>query len=161
MSSKNMHDTPEDATTEENTLSHEAAQIEEQADAAGESTELVSIDEESNALTAEESDDDEENEEEEEEYVAPEDQKVFGIPRFCFWGVMLGFAMGYFLCGIVGLITKQEQSSSMYIASCGIAGYVISYFLYRKRTKAKEEAAALEASAGNAAAQETNTDEDK
>lgn len=161
MSSKNMHDTPEEAKTEESTLSQEAAEIEAQTDETGENTELVSIDEESHALTAEESDGDEENAEEEEEYIAPEDQKVFGIPRFCFWGVMLGFAMGYFLCGIVGLITNQEQSSSMYIAGCGIAGYVISYLLYRKRNKAKQEAAALEASVSNTATQETNTDEEK
>lgn len=136
MSSKNTHSTSEDASVEETTLSADGQTEETQ-----ESEALVSLDED-NALLTEESEDTEI--EEEEEYIAPEDQKVFGIPRFCFWGVMIGFAMGYFLCGIVGLITNQEQSSSIYIASCGIAGYVISYLLYRRRTKAKEAAAVLD-----------------
>lgn len=136
MSSKHTHSTSEDASGEETTLSADGQTEETQ-----ESQALVSLDED-NALLTEESKDTEI--EEEEEYIAPEDQKVFGIPRFCFWGVMIGFAMGYFLCGIVGLITNQEQSSSIYIASCGIAGYVISYLLYRRRTKAKEAAAVLD-----------------
>lgn len=136
MSSKNTHSTSQDASVEETTLSADG-----QTEKTQESEALVSLDED-NALLTEESEDTEI--EEEEEYIAPEDQKVFGIPRFCFWGVMIGFAMGYFLCGIVGLITNQEQSSSIYIASCGIAGYVISYLLYRRRTKAKEAAAVLD-----------------
>lgn len=47
----------------------------------------------------------------EEEEIAPEDVKIFGMPRHVFHWTAIGAAGGYILAGVVGIIGEQLPGS--------------------------------------------------
>ena len=72
----------------------------------------------------------------EEEEIAPEDVKIFGMPRHVFHWTAIGAAGGYILAGVVGIIGEQLPGSLFVV---GAIGYFFSSRAYKKR-KAAEEA---------------------
>ena len=85
----------------------------------------------------------------EEEEIAPEDVKIFGMPRHVFHWTALG-AAGYILAGVVGIIGEQlpgslfetisgKTNATVWAVVVGAIGYFFSSRAYKKR-KAAEEA---------------------
>ena len=71
--------------------------------------------------------------EETEEPILPlHEQKVFGVSRLSFWGIIFGYGGGLILCGIFGMITGIELKSTM-LPSFLCAG--IGYFIGAQITK--------------------------
>ncbi len=71
--------------------------------------------------------------EETEEPILPlHEQKVFGVSRLSFWGIIFGYGGGLVLCGIFGMITGIELKSTM-LPSFICAG--IGYFIGAQMTK--------------------------
>ena len=81
----------------------------------------------------------------EEEEIAPEDVKIFGMPRHVFHA-----AGGYILAGVVGIIGEQlpgslfetisgKTNATVWAVVVGAIGYFFSSRAYKKR-KAAEEA---------------------
>ena len=92
--------------------------------------------------------------EEEEEDIDPADVKIFGMKRHVFQLTCLGAAVGYILCGLVGILGEKMQgtglgdilarspSTTVVVAA---VGYFIGSRLEKKREAAREaEQAALE-----------------
>ncbi len=87
---------------------------------------------------------------EEEEEIAPEDVKIFGMPRHVFHWTAIGAAGGYILAGVVGIIGEQlpgslfetisiKANATVWAVVVGAIGYFFSSRAYKKR-KAAEEA---------------------
>lgn len=85
----------------------------------------------------------------EEEEIAPEDVKIFGMPRHVFHWTAIGAAGGYILAGVVGIIGEQLPGSLFEIVSgktnatvwavvVGAIGYFFSSRAYKKRKAAEE-----------------------
>ena len=71
-----------------------------------------------------------------EEPVLPlHEQKVFGVSRFSFWGILFGYGGGLILCGIFGMITGIELRSTL-LPSFACAG--IGYFIGAQMTKKRQ-----------------------
>ena len=92
---------------------------------------------------------------EKEEEIAPEDVKIFGMPRHVFHWTALGAAGGYILAGIIGVIGEQlpasifatiaaKSNATVWAVVVGAVGYFFSSRAEKKR-KAAEEAAKSEA----------------
>lgn len=92
---------------------------------------------------------------EEEEEIAPEDVKIFGMPRHVFHWTALGAAGGYILAGIIGVVGEQlpvsifatiaaKSNATVWAVVVGAVGYFFSSRAEKKR-KAAEEAAKSEA----------------
>ena len=92
---------------------------------------------------------------EEEEEIAPEDIKIFGMPRHVFHWTALGAAGGYILAGIIGVVGEQlpvsifatiaaKSNATVWAVVVGAVGYFFSSRAEKKR-KAAEEAAKSEA----------------
>lgn len=92
---------------------------------------------------------------EEEEAIAPEDVKIFGMPRHVFHWTALGAAGGYILAGIIGVVGEQlpvsifatiaaKSNATVWAVVVGAVGYFFSSRAEKKR-KAAEEAAKSEA----------------
>ena len=86
----------------------------------------------------------------EEEEIAPEDVKIFGMPRHVFHWTALGAAGGYILAGIIGVVGEQlpasifatiaaKSNATVWAVVVGAIGYFFSSRAYKKR-KAAEEA---------------------
>lgn len=71
-------------------------------------------------------------EETEEPFLPLHEQKVFGVSRLCFWGIIFGYGGGLVLCGIFGMITGIELKSTL-LPSFG--GAAIGYFIGAQITK--------------------------
>ena len=91
----------------------------------------------------------------EEEEIAPEDVKIFGMPRHVFHWTALGAAGGYSLIGIIGVIgdllpasifatIAAKSNATVWAVVVGAVGYFFSSRAEKKR-KAAEEAAKSEA----------------
>lgn len=104
-------------------------------------TELAPADQETDAVPAEP---------EEEEDIAPEDLKIFGMPRHVFHWTALGAAGGYILAGVVGILGEQmpgsffesisaKANATVWAVVVGAIGYFFSSRAYKKR-KAAEQA---------------------
>ena len=85
-----------------------------------------------------------------EEEIAPEDVKIFGMPRHVFHWTAIGAAGGYILAGVVGIIGEQlpgslfetisgKTNATVWAVVVGAIGYFFSSRAYKKR-KAAEEA---------------------
>lgn len=98
-----------------------------------------------------------EEEEEEEEDIDPADVKIFGMKRHVFQLTCLGAAVGYILCGLVGILGEKMQgtglgdilakspSATVWAVAVAAVGYFIGSRLEKKREAAREaEQAALE-----------------
>ena len=95
-------------------------------------------------------DTDDAEEEEEDEDIDPADVRIFGMPRVCFHFAAGGVAVGYILCGLVGLVAENAEGTIIgNIASrspgatawaivCAVIGYLIGRQLHKKRLAAKE-----------------------
>lgn len=92
---------------------------------------------------------------EEEDEIAPEDVKIFGMPRHVFHWTALGAAGGYILAGIIGVVGEQlpvsifatiaaKSNATVWAVVVGAVGYFFSSRAEKKR-KAAEEAAKSEA----------------
>ena len=90
-----------------------------------------------------------EPEEEEEEEIAPEDVKIFGMPRHVFHWTAIGAAGGYILAGVVGIIGEQlpgslfetisgKTNATVWAVVVGAIGYFFSSRAYKKRKAAEE-----------------------
>ena len=92
--------------------------------------------------------------EDEEEDIDPADVKIFGMKRHVFQLTCLGAAVGYILCGLVGILSEKMQGTGLgdILAKSPSAtvwaaavGYFIGSRLEKKREAAREaEQAALE-----------------
>ena len=91
----------------------------------------------------------------EEDEIAPEDVKIFGMPRHVFHWTALGAAGGYILAGIIGVVGEQlpasifatiaaKSNATVWAVVVGAVGYFFSSRAEKKR-KAAEEAAKSEA----------------
>ena len=91
----------------------------------------------------------------EEEEIAPEDVKIFGMPRHVFHWTALGAAGGYILAGIICVVGEQlpasifatiaaKSNATVWAVVVGAVGYFFSSRAEKKR-KAAEEAAKSEA----------------
>lgn len=85
-----------------------------------------------------------------EEEIAPEDVKIFGMPRHVFHWTAIGAAGGYILAGVVGIIGEQlpgslfetisgKTNATVWAVVVGAIGYFFSSRAYKKR-KAAEKA---------------------
>ena len=77
----------------------------------------------------------------EEDEIAPEDVKIFGMPRHVFHWTAIGAAGGYILAGVVGIIGEQLPGSLFETISgvvVGAIGYFFSSRAYKKRKAAEE-----------------------
>lgn len=96
---------------------------------------------------------------EEEEDIDPADVKIFGMKRHVFQLTCLGAAVGYILCGLVGILGEKMQdtglgdilakspSATVWAVAVAAVGYFIGSRLEKKREAAREaEQAALEQS---------------
>lgn len=94
---------------------------------------------------------------EEEEDIDPADVKIFGMKRHVFQLTCLGAAVGYILCGLVGILSEKMQgtglgdilakspSTTVWAVVVAAVGYFIGSRLEKKREAAREaEQAALE-----------------
>ena len=94
---------------------------------------------------------------EEEEDIDPADVKIFGMKRHVFHLTCLGAAVGYILCGLVGILGEKMQgtglgdilakspSATVWAVAVAAVGYFIGSRLEKKREAAREaEQAALE-----------------
>ena len=77
----------------------------------------------------------------EEEEIAPEDVKIFGMPRHVFHWTAIGAAGGYILAGVVGIFEtiSGKTNATVWAVVVGAIGYFFSSRAYKKR-KAAEEA---------------------
>ena len=86
---------------------------------------------------------------EEEEEIAPEDVKIFGMPRHVFHWTAIGAAGGYILAGVVGIIGEQlpgslfetisgKTNATVWAVVVGAIGYFFSSRAYKKRKAAEE-----------------------
>lgn len=95
--------------------------------------------------------------EEEEEDIDPADVKIFGMKRHVFQLTCLGAAVGYILCGLVGILGEKMQgtglgnilakspSATVWAVAVAAVGYFIGSRLEKKREAAlADEQAALE-----------------
>ena len=88
--------------------------------------------------------------EEEEEDIDPADVKIFGMKRHVFQLTCLGAAVGYILCGLVGIlgegdILAKSPSTTVWAVVVAAVGYFIGSRLEKKREAAlADEQAALE-----------------
>ena len=84
--------------------------------------------------------------EEEEEDIDPADVKIFGMKRHVFQLTCLGAAVGYILCGLVGILSEKMQGTGLGdILAKSAVGYFIGSRLEKKRESAlADEQAALE-----------------
>ncbi len=96
--------------------------------------------------------------EEEEEDIDPADVKIFGMKRHVFHLTCLGAAVGYILCGLVGILGEHVQkgsalgnilakspSATVWAVVVAAIGYFIGSRLEKKREAARAaEQAALE-----------------
>lgn len=88
--------------------------------------------------------------EEDEADIDPADVKIFGLPRVCFHFTAGGFAIGYIICGIIGVLGQRMPDGLLgALASrlpnvtvcglvCAVIGYLIGRQLHKKRLAAKE-----------------------
>ena len=96
---------------------------------------------------------------EEEEDIDPADVKIFGMKRHVFQLTCLGAAVGYILCGLVGILSEKMQgtglgdilakspSTTVWAVVVAAVGYFIGSRLEKKREAAlADEQAALEQS---------------
>lgn len=74
-------------------------------------------------------------EETEEPFLPPHEQKVFGVSRLSFWGILFGYGGGLVLCGIFGMITGIEIKSTLLPS---FAGAAIGYFIGDQMTKKRQ-----------------------
>lgn len=94
---------------------------------------------------------------EEEEDIDPADVKIFGMKRHVFQLTCLGAAVGYILCGLVGILGEKMQgtglgdilakspSTTVWAVVVAAVGYFIGSRLEKKRGAAlADEQAALE-----------------
>ena len=94
---------------------------------------------------------------EEEEDIDPADVKIFGMKRHVFQLTCLGAAVGYILCGLVGILSEKMQgtglgdilakspSTTVWAVVVAAVGYFIGSRLEKKREAAlADEQAALE-----------------
>ena len=92
---------------------------------------------------------------EEEVEIAPEDVRIFGMPRHVFHWTALGAAGGYILAGIIGVVGEQlpvsifatiaaKSNATVWAVVVGAVGYFFSSRA-EKKCKAAEEAAKSEA----------------
>lgn len=94
---------------------------------------------------------------EEEEDIDPADVKIFGMKRHVFQLTCLGAAVGYILCGLVGILSEKMQgtglgnilakspSATVWAVAVAAVGYFIGSRLEKKREAAlADEQAALE-----------------
>ena len=90
-----------------------------------------------------------ERERPEEEEIAPEDVKIFGMPRHVFHWTAIGAAGGYILAGVVGIIGEQlpgslfetisgKTNATVWAVVVGAIGYFFSSRAYKKRKAAEE-----------------------
>ena len=92
----------------------------------------------------------------EEEDIDPADVKIFGMKRHVFQLTCLGAAVGYILCGLVGILGEKMQgtglgdilakspSATVWAVAVAAVGYFIGSRLEKKREAAHEaEQAAL------------------
>lgn len=84
-----------------------------------------------------------------EEEIAPEDVKIFGMPRHVFHWTAIGAAGGYILAGVVGIIGEQlpgslfetisgKTNATVWAVIVGAIGYFFSSRAYKKRKAAEE-----------------------
>lgn len=84
----------------------------------------------------------------EEEEIAPEDVKIFGMPRHVFHWTAIGAAGGYILAGVVGIIGEQlpgslfetvssKTNATVWAVVVGAIGYFFSSRAYKKRKAAE------------------------
>ena len=84
-----------------------------------------------------------------EEEIAPEDVKIFGMPRHVFHWTAIGAAGGYILAGVVGIIGEQlpgslfetisgKTNATVWAVVVGAIGYFFSSRAYKKRKAAEE-----------------------
>ena len=93
--------------------------------------------------------------EEEEEDIDPADVKIFGMKRHVFQLTCLGAAVGYILCGLVGILGEKMQgtglgdilakSPSATVWAVVVAG--VGYFVGSRLEKKREAALASEQAA--------------
>lgn len=84
--------------------------------------------------------------EEEEGEPAPADNRVFGLSRTCFHGLAFGVAIGYILCGFIGMIldrigvdpTRAPSALVCAIVCAGI-GFLIAKQAEKRRLAARED----------------------
>ena len=82
----------------------------------------------------------------EEEEIAPEDVKIFGMPRHVFHWTALGAAGGYILAGIIGEqlpgslfeTISGKTNATVWAVVVGAIGYFFSSRAYKKRKAAEE-----------------------
>lgn len=89
---------------------------------------------------------------EEEEDIDPADVRIFGMPRVCFHLAAGGVAVGYIVCGLIGLLADKtagtaigdlaakSPGSTVWAIAFAIIGYLIGKQLHKKRLAAKEAA---------------------
>lgn len=99
-----------------------------------------------------ETDADDAEAEEEEEDIDPADVRIFGMPRVCFHLAAGGVAVGYIVCGLIGLLADKtagtaigdlaakSPGSTVWAIAFAIIGYLIGKQLHKKRLAAKEAA---------------------
>ncbi len=73
-----------------------------------------------------------EAEQQEEAAVPLHEQKVFGVSRFAFWGILFGYGGGLVLCGIIGMLAKIEIKNTLLF---GFGGAAVGYFIGEYLTK--------------------------
>lgn len=71
-------------------------------------------------------------EEIEEPIVPLHEQKVLGVSRFAFWGILFGYGGGLILCGIIGMLANIEINNTLLF---GIGGAAAGYFIGEHITK--------------------------
>ncbi len=86
----------------------------------------------------------------EEEDIDPADMKIFGMPRRVFHYTCFGAAIGYILCGLVGIwgekvqgtslgdILAKSPSATVWAVVVAAVGYFIGTRVYKKEVAARE-----------------------
>lgn len=74
-----------------------------------------------------------------EEEVAPEEDRVFGMPRLTFRCIIIGYGCGLLAAGLIGMTGLVEiSSSSIPGIAGGVIGYAVSKLILQKRAQEAE-----------------------
>lgn len=87
--------------------------------------------------------------EEEEEYVEYIDQIVFGMPKMQLQAVILGFAMGYIISGLLGLAGFTSIEAWIPYTICALIGYLAGGKLRKIKLAERDAKREAEANSSN------------
>lgn len=74
------------------------------------------------------------------EDIDPAEVHIFGMPRIGFHCTAFGAALGYIVCGLLGIAGFQPPNATICAVAGGAVGHLLGRHLYQKQHAAREAA---------------------